>query len=40
MRGLAALRLTDGALTDMRGVRRACRDWIVSSLAPHEATVR
>ena len=33
MRGLAALRLTDSGLTDMRGVRRACREWISSSLA-------
>ncbi len=34
MRGLAALRLTDSGLTDMRGVRSACREWISSSLAP------
>jgi AcrR family transcriptional regulator len=33
MRGLAALRLTDSGLTDMRGVRSACREWISSSLA-------
>ena len=33
MRGLAALRLTDSGLTDMRGVRNACREWITSSLA-------
>ncbi len=34
MRGLAALRLTDSGLTDMRGVRRASREWISLSLAP------
>jgi AcrR family transcriptional regulator len=34
MRGLAALRLTDSGLTDMRGVRKTCREWISSSLAP------
>ncbi len=34
MRGLAALRLTDGGLTDMRGVRRTCHDWISSALVP------
>lgn len=34
MRGLAALRLTDRGLTDMRGVRDACRAWITSALAP------
>ncbi len=34
MRGLAALRLTDSELTDMRGVRQACRDWISSALTP------
>jgi AcrR family transcriptional regulator len=34
MRGLAALRLTDSRLTDMRGVRSACHEWISSSLAP------
>lgn len=33
MRGLAALRLTDSGLTDMHGVRDACRQWISSSLA-------
>jgi AcrR family transcriptional regulator len=33
MRGLAALSLTESDLTDMRGVREACRDWISSSLA-------
>ena len=33
MRGLAALSLTDSDLTDMRGVRETCRDWISSSLA-------
>jgi len=33
MRGLAALRLTDSGLTDMRGVSSACREWISSSLA-------
>ncbi len=33
MRGLAGLRLTDSGLTDMRGVRKTCRDWIASSLA-------
>jgi len=34
MRGLAALSLTDSGLTDMRGVRSACREWISSSLVP------
>jgi AcrR family transcriptional regulator len=34
MRGLAALRLTDGGLTDMRGVRQTCHDWISSALMP------
>jgi len=34
MRGLAALRLTDGGLTDMRGVRQTCHDWISSALVP------
>jgi AcrR family transcriptional regulator len=34
MRGLAALRLTDSGLTDMRGVRSASREWISLSLAP------
>jgi AcrR family transcriptional regulator len=34
MRGLAALRLTDGGLTDMRGVRQTCHDWISSALIP------
>jgi len=38
MRGLAALKLTDSGLTDMRGVRQACHQWIVSSLAPDPAT--
>lgn len=33
MRGIAALLLTDSALTDMRSVRKTCRDWITSSLA-------
>ncbi len=33
MRGLAALRLTDSGLAEMRGVRSACREWIFSSLA-------
>jgi AcrR family transcriptional regulator len=34
MRGLAALRLTDSGLTDMRGVRVTCHHWISSALAP------
>lgn len=34
MRGLAALRLADSELTDMRGVRQACHDWISSALTP------
>jgi AcrR family transcriptional regulator len=34
MRGLAALRLTDSRLTDMRGVRETCHNWISSALAP------
>jgi AcrR family transcriptional regulator len=34
MRGLAALSLTDSGLTDMRGVRQACHDWVTSALAP------
>lgn len=33
MRGIAALLLTDSAITDMRRVRRTCADWITSSLA-------
>jgi AcrR family transcriptional regulator len=33
MRGIAALILTDSAITDMRRVRRTCADWITSSLA-------
>jgi AcrR family transcriptional regulator len=33
MRGVAALLLTDSALTDMRRVRRTCREWITRSLA-------
>ncbi len=33
MRGIAALLLTDSALTDMRRVRKTCRDWIMASLA-------
>jgi hypothetical protein len=33
MRGVAALLLTDSALTDMRRVRKTYRDWITSSLA-------
>lgn len=33
MRGIAALLLTDSALTDMHRVRKTCRDWITSSLA-------
>ena len=36
MRGLAALKLTDSGLADMRGVRTACREWISSSLGPRE----
>ena len=36
MRGLAALRLTDSGLTDMRGVRRACHEWVLSALARME----
>lgn len=34
MRGLASLRLTDSGLTDMRGVRQTCLDWVTSALAP------
>jgi len=34
MRGLVALRLTDATLTDMSGVRQACREWISAALAP------
>ncbi len=34
MRGLAALRLTDSGLADMRGVRETCHDWISSALTP------
>jgi AcrR family transcriptional regulator len=34
MRGVAALSLTDNAVTKMDGVRSTCREWIVSSLAP------
>jgi AcrR family transcriptional regulator len=37
MRGIAALLLTDSKLTDMRRVRRTCRDWITSSLATRTA---
>lgn len=33
MRGIAALLLTDSALTDMRRVRNTCRDWVTFSLA-------
>ena len=33
MRGIAALLLTDSAITDMRRVRRTSADWISSSLA-------
>ena len=33
MRGLAALRLTDSRLTDMRGVREMCHDWVTAALA-------
>ncbi len=33
MRGIAALLLTDSALTDMSRVRKTCADWISSSLA-------
>ncbi len=33
MRGIAALLLTDSAITDMRRVRRTCAEWITSSLA-------
>jgi hypothetical protein len=36
LRGLAALRLTDSGLTDMRGVRQTCRFWISSSLASQQ----
>jgi AcrR family transcriptional regulator len=37
MRGIAALLLTDSAITDMRRVRRTCGDWISSSLAATSA---
>jgi hypothetical protein len=32
MRGVAALQLTDTAITDMRSVRKTCHDWITSAL--------
>jgi AcrR family transcriptional regulator len=38
MRGIAALILTDSAITDMRSVRRTCGDWITSSLAAGTGT--
>lgn len=38
MRGIAALLLTDSALTDMRRVRRTCRDWVTMSLATAAAS--
>lgn len=34
MRGLVALRLSDGTLADMSGVRHACGEWISAALAP------
>lgn len=33
IRGIAALELTDSSITDMRRVRRTCRDWVNRSLA-------
>ncbi len=34
IRGIAALILTDSAVTDMRSVRRTCDEWVTSALAP------
>ena len=33
IRGVAALMLTDSAITDMTSVRQTCRDWVTGSLA-------
>jgi AcrR family transcriptional regulator len=33
IRGVAALILTDSAITDMRSVRRTCHDWVAHSMA-------
>lgn len=46
IRGVAALLLTDRALTDMRSVRRTCHDWVTRSMAadvdprPEDGSVR
>ncbi len=34
LRGVAGLLLADSEMTDMSGVRRACHDWVVTSLTP------
>ena len=37
MRGVAALFLADDGPADMRSVRRTCRQWIASALAPRSS---